>query len=225
MPKPILLFALSLAAAGAGGVVLETARSSAAQTRPPLLDVSARTPRPAPPWRNTTWLNTDRPLTLASLRGRVVLLNFWTFTCYNCRGAIPSLVTFDRMYRGQGLTLIGMHTPEFPPYAGEHDSANVAKALREHGIEYPMRRTTTPAPGTCTAFGIGPATCSSTVTVGYVTRDTESSTSATSTTAAGTSGSASCWPRAAGESRCRRGSRPGGVRSGSTVARRADGRA
>lgn len=136
MPKPVLLFALSLAAAGAGGVVLETARGSAAQTRPPLIDVPGPTPRPAPPWRNTTWLNTDRVLTLESLRGRVVLLNFWTFTCYNCRGAIPSLITFDRMYRGQGLTLIGMHTPEFPPYAGEHDSANVARALREHRIEY-----------------------------------------------------------------------------------------
>jgi thiol-disulfide isomerase/thioredoxin len=74
---------------------------------------------------------------LESLRGRVVLLNFWTFTCYNCRNAVPSLVAFDSAYRARGLTVVGIHTPEFPPYAGEHDPANVAGALREHGIAYP----------------------------------------------------------------------------------------
>jgi hypothetical protein len=67
----------------------------------------------------------------------VVLLNFWTFTCWNCTGAIPSLVDYDRKYRDQGLTIIGMHRPEFPPYAGEHDRNNVAKALRKYHIEYP----------------------------------------------------------------------------------------
>ncbi|HEX2450956.1 MAG TPA: redoxin domain-containing protein [Gemmatimonadales bacterium] len=99
--------------------------------------VTGATPRPAPSWRNTSWFNADRPVTLEGLRGRVVLLNFWTFTCYNCRNAIPSLVSFDRTYRDQGLSVIGIHTPEFPPYAGEHDRANVARALKEHGIEYP----------------------------------------------------------------------------------------
>jgi thiol-disulfide isomerase/thioredoxin len=135
MPKPIFLFGLSLAAA-ASGAALETASRAAAQTRIPLLNVPEPTPRPAPSWKNTSWLNTSRPPTLESLRGRVVLLNFWTFTCYNCRGAIPSLVAFDKAYRDQGLTLIGMHTPEFPPYAGEHDKANVARALEDHRIEY-----------------------------------------------------------------------------------------
>lgn len=95
--------------------------------------------RPAPAWRNTSWLNTEgnRPLSLGDLKGRVVLLNFWTFTCWNCTGAIPSLVEFDRRFRDQGLTLIGIHTPEFPPYAGEHDRTNVERALRKHGIGYP----------------------------------------------------------------------------------------
>jgi hypothetical protein len=46
-------------------------------------------------------------------------------------------VDFDRKYRGQGLTLIGIHTPEFPPYAGEHDKSNVARALKQYRIEYP----------------------------------------------------------------------------------------
>jgi thiol-disulfide isomerase/thioredoxin len=66
-----------------------------------------------------------------------VLLNFWTFPCYNCRNAVPSLVAFDSVYRARGLTVVGIHTPEFPPYAGEHDAANVTRALRELGIAYP----------------------------------------------------------------------------------------
>jgi thiol-disulfide isomerase/thioredoxin len=93
---------------------------------------------PAPSWRNTSWLNADHPLTLSELKGRVVLLNFWVFTCYNCTNTVPSLVDFDRRYRGQGLTVIGIHTPEFPPYAGEHDKGNVARALRKYGIDYPI---------------------------------------------------------------------------------------
>jgi thiol-disulfide isomerase/thioredoxin len=95
--------------------------------------------RPAPEWRNTSWLNTTngKPLSLTALRGRVVLLNFWTFTCWNCTGALPSLVAYDRAYRAQGLTVIGIHSPEFPPYAGEHDRENVRQALIKHHIEYP----------------------------------------------------------------------------------------
>lgn len=92
----------------------------------------------APAWRNKSWLNTEKPLTLESLRGRVVLLNFWTFTCWNCTGALPSLVDFDRRYRDLGLTIVGIHSPEFPPYGGEHDRANVAKALKQYSIEYPV---------------------------------------------------------------------------------------
>jgi thiol-disulfide isomerase/thioredoxin len=135
MPKPVLFFSLSVAAAAVGGAALETA--SRPDTSRPLLNLAEPTPRPAPSWKNASWLNADRAVTLESLRGRVVLLNFWTFTCYNCRNAIPSLVSFDQRYRDQGLTLIGIHTPEFPPYAGEHDRANVAEALKEHHIEYP----------------------------------------------------------------------------------------
>jgi glutathione peroxidase-family protein len=92
---------------------------------------------PAPSWQNTSWLNTDHALSLAELKGRVILLNFWVFTCWNCTNTVPSLVDFDHRYRGRGLTIIGIHTPEFPPYAGEHDKGNVEQALRSYGIEYP----------------------------------------------------------------------------------------
>ncbi|MFL5490983.1 MAG: redoxin domain-containing protein [Gemmatimonadales bacterium] len=93
--------------------------------------------RPAPSWENQSWLNTATPLTLKDLSGKVVLLNFWVFTCYNCTNTVPSLVDFDRRYRDTGLVVIGIHTPEFPPYAGEHDKANVARALKQYRIEYP----------------------------------------------------------------------------------------
>jgi len=137
MPRHTLLFALSLAAALAGGAALESASRAQAQARVPLLNAPSTSLAPAPAWRNGSWLNTDHPLTLAELRGRVVLLNFWVFTCYNCTNTVPSLVDFDRKYRSQGLTLIGIHTPEFPPYAGEHDRGNLERALRKYGIEYP----------------------------------------------------------------------------------------
>jgi thiol-disulfide isomerase/thioredoxin len=94
----------------------------------------------APELRNESWLNTtgDRPLHLADLRGRVVLLNFWVFTCGNCTRSLPSLIDFDERYRDRGLTIIGVHTPEFPPYSGEHDRENVRRAVRAYGIRYPV---------------------------------------------------------------------------------------
>lgn len=136
MPRSALLFCLSLAAAAAGGVALESASRAQAQTqaRNPL--TGARHPGPAPAWNNQSWLNADHPLSLGELKGKVVLLNFWVFTCYNCTNTVPSLVDFDRKYRDKGLTLIGIHTPEFPPYAGEHDKGNVERALRKYHIEY-----------------------------------------------------------------------------------------
>ena len=103
----------------------------------PLAAIGKAGPRPAPAWHNRSWLNADHPLTLSELRGGVVLLNFWVFTCYNCTNTVPALVDFDRKYRSRGLTIIGIHTPEFPPYAGEHDKNNVARALAKYDIRYP----------------------------------------------------------------------------------------
>src|SRR5690348_18486078 len=74
---------------------------------------------PAPELINTSWLNSDHPLRLAELRDRVVLLNFWVFTCGNCTRTVPSLVAYVRKYRDRGLTILVIHTPVFPPYAGE----------------------------------------------------------------------------------------------------------
>ncbi|MEP6473705.1 MAG: redoxin family protein [Gemmatimonadota bacterium] len=132
MPRTALLFGLSLSLTGtvawALGMAPHTPRPSGITTAM----------RPAPAWKNQSWLNTDQPLTLQALKGKVVLLNFWVFTCYNCTNTVPSLVEFDRTYRDKGLTIIGIHTPEFPPYAGEHDKGNVEKALARHQIRYPV---------------------------------------------------------------------------------------
>jgi thiol-disulfide isomerase/thioredoxin len=135
MARMPLLLLLLLATAGGGALALESASHATAQSRNPHSPGGEL--GPAPSWNNPSWLNADHPLTLSELRGRVVLLNFWVFTCYNCTNTVPSLVDFNRKYRDQGLTLIGIHTPEFPPYAGEHDRRNVERALRKYGIEYP----------------------------------------------------------------------------------------
>jgi cytochrome c biogenesis protein CcdA/thiol-disulfide isomerase/thioredoxin len=83
------------------------------------------------------WFNTpgDRPLTLASLHGRVVLIDFWTYTCINCIRTLPYLKAWDASYRPLGLTIVGVHTPEFQ---FEHEAGNVANAIRQFGLRYPV---------------------------------------------------------------------------------------
>lgn len=119
-------------------VTTVAAASSGRLRRPPARTAAAPSAgTSAPELGNMSWLNASHPVRLAELRGHAVLLNFWVFTCYNCTNTVPSLVDFDRRYRDRGLTLIGIHTPEFPPYAGEHDKGNVARALVKLGITYP----------------------------------------------------------------------------------------
>ncbi|HEX4602169.1 MAG TPA: redoxin family protein [Gemmatimonadales bacterium] len=124
----VVLSGLAVATRGPGRPAAPLAPRPSASTAPG---------GPAPELTNASWLNAERPLRLAALRGRVVLLNFWVFTCGNCTRTVPSLVAYDRAYRDRGLTLIGIHTPEFPPYAGEHDKGNLARALARQGITYP----------------------------------------------------------------------------------------
>ena len=82
----------------------------------------------------TGWLNSP-PLTPAGLRGRVVLASFWTYTCINWLRQLPYLRAWAGKYSGQGLVLIGVHTPEFPP---ERDFDNVRRAVQEMQIDYPV---------------------------------------------------------------------------------------
>ena len=84
-----------------------------------------------------TWINTshDKPLTVAGLRGRVVLVDFWTYSCINCLRTLPRLEAWDDAYRKDGLTIIGVHSPEF---AFERVPDNVRSAVRRLGVRYPV---------------------------------------------------------------------------------------
>ena len=80
------------------------------------------------------WFN-SKPLSLAQLRGKVVLVDFWTYSCINCLRTLPHLESWYRTYRSQGLVIIGVHTPEF---AFEHVASNVRAAVKRLGIAYPV---------------------------------------------------------------------------------------
>lgn len=80
------------------------------------------------------WFNSP-PLTMSQLRGKVVLVDFWTYTCINCIRTLPYIESWYKKYADKGLVIIGVHTPEFE---FEKDSGNVAKAIKDFGITYPV---------------------------------------------------------------------------------------
>jgi len=82
----------------------------------------------------TEWLN-SQPLSAAGLRGNVVLISFWTYTCINWLRSLPYVRAWAEKYRDQGLIVIGVHTPEF---AFEHDIENVRRAAQDMRVEYPI---------------------------------------------------------------------------------------
>ena len=81
------------------------------------------------------WLNTAGPLTLAGLRGKVVLVDFWTYSCINCRRTVPYLNRWQAEYGPHGLQVVGIHTPEF---GFERTRHNVEASVREFGIRFPV---------------------------------------------------------------------------------------
>ena len=89
----------------------------------------------APDFTDTQrWFNSP-PLTMHGLRGRVVLVDFWTYTCINCLRTLPFLKAWDARYRADGLTIVGVHTPEF---AFEKKASNVEQAIADKGLKYPV---------------------------------------------------------------------------------------
>lgn len=89
----------------------------------------------APELTNEVWLNSDRPLRLADLHGKVVLVDFWTFGCINCQRVIPALRAWHETYGPQGLVVIGNHYPEFG-YEAELD--NLRAAIVDLEVPYPV---------------------------------------------------------------------------------------
>jgi thiol-disulfide isomerase/thioredoxin len=91
--------------------------------------------RPMPGFAGaTTWIN-SAPLTPDSLRGKVVLIDFWTFQCYNCLNALPHVKALYEKYRKEGFVVIGVHTPELPQ---ERVVENVRREVKRLGITYPV---------------------------------------------------------------------------------------
>lgn len=91
---------------------------------------------PAPDFTGgTKWLNTDKPLTLADLKGKVVLVDFWTYTCINCLRTLPFVTSWYDKYKDKGFVVIGVHTPEFQ---FEHETSNVQQAIKMYNIHYPV---------------------------------------------------------------------------------------
>ena len=80
------------------------------------------------------WIN-SRPLTMAGLRGKVVLIDFWTYSCINCLRTLPHVKAWDARYRKAGLVVVGVHTPEF---AFEHVVSNVRRASKDLDVRYPV---------------------------------------------------------------------------------------
>jgi cytochrome c biogenesis protein CcdA/thiol-disulfide isomerase/thioredoxin len=115
---------------GGGGPIAE-ASTPASDGR---LEVLGRAPEIQGTQR---WFNTpgQRPLSLAGLRGRVVLIDFWTYSCINCIRTLPALKSWDRRYRRDGLTIVGLHAPEFP---FERDAENVRGAVERNALRYPV---------------------------------------------------------------------------------------
>jgi cytochrome c biogenesis protein CcdA/thiol-disulfide isomerase/thioredoxin len=105
----------------------------------------------APEFTNTEdWFNTpgNKPLTMSGLRGKVVLVDFWTYTCINCIRTLPYLNAWYKRYHKDGLEIVGVHTPEFP---FEREADNVEEAIKTDGIEYPVVQDN--EYGTWTAYG------------------------------------------------------------------------
>lgn len=82
----------------------------------------------------STWFN-SKPLSITDLRGKVVLVDFWTYGCVNCVNTLPHVTDLYAKYKDKGLVVVGVHTPEFP---FERSASNVQAALKRHGITYPV---------------------------------------------------------------------------------------
>ena len=98
---------------------------------------AARVAAPAPEFTHSApeeWINSP-PLTMAGLRGQVVLIDVWTFDCWNCYRSFPWLKAVEERFGPRGLTVIGVHSPEF---AHERERANIERKVAEFGLPHPV---------------------------------------------------------------------------------------
>jgi len=130
------LIGMAVTGAVIPGFCDEAARATPAVATPAApIKVAAVSQQAAPDFTGiTNWFN-SKPLNLADLRGKVVLVDFWTYGCVNCVNTLPHVTDLYAKYKDKGLVVVGVHTPEFP---FERSASNVQAALKRHGITYPV---------------------------------------------------------------------------------------
>ena len=95
--------------------------------------LKSRRTAPAPEFRDVTkWLNSE-PLTMEGLRGKVVVVHFWTYGCYNCANNYPHYRAWQERYAGKDVAIVGIHTPETE---GEHDIARIKAQAKKNGLKF-----------------------------------------------------------------------------------------
>jgi len=131
----IILISVVVIASGFDFTSLSKKESSQIVTNTKGIINALSTPYPAPEFAGIdSWLNST-PITMESLKGKVVLVDFWTYSCINCVRTLPHITEWDKKYSDKGLVIIGIHSPEFE---FEKNEANVKAALIKYGITYPV---------------------------------------------------------------------------------------
>jgi len=131
MRKPLLLL-ISVLLAGSFPWLSHT-YASFQEKKAPMPDYEGKVNAPEFP-EELEWLNTDRPLSMRQLKGKVVLLDFWTYCCINCMHVIPDLKRLEKKYANE-LVVIGVHSAKFN---GERDTGNIRQAILRYEIEHPV---------------------------------------------------------------------------------------
>lgn len=127
---------IAAAVAALAGLAVTAAYAAYGSAQAPAAEQPpVRTGANAPDFTGTgAWLN-SAPLDLKQLRGKVVLVEFWTFDCINCAHTLPYVKDWYARYHDKGLVVVGVHTPEYP---FERDTGNLKKAIARFGIQYPV---------------------------------------------------------------------------------------
>ncbi|MEL7451356.1 MAG: redoxin family protein [Pseudomonadota bacterium] len=119
-------FAVTLALLGAGALHSNAASAASGKSAPSLPEFTHKA--------KNRWINSE-PLKVKELKGSVVLIDVWTFDCWNCYRSFPWLNTVAKRYADDGLKVVGIHTPEF---RHEHKRANVVAKVAEFGLDHPV---------------------------------------------------------------------------------------
>jgi len=131
----IMIASVFFIAAGGDIQSLLGGGSSASSGNGAALEDGLASPYPAPELAGIEgWIN-SKPLTMSELKGKVVLIDFWTYSCINCVRTLPHITEWDKKYRDKGLVIIGVHAPEFE---FEKNLDNVKTAVAKYGIHYPV---------------------------------------------------------------------------------------